>query len=287
MNESLSTYKNRSLLGWDGCDIKMTGFYYLFTSTRECCIFSFLVKDRCGNPKPRWRYRVCGATISPFVPLLRLQSSLSYIRLLRCILPVDSDKASLYRLVLEHGDFGIHNMSITLDANSRPLVTFVYDWETGHHPACYLIPSVDEGRLWSSGGQEWQPINRSNRGGQNSGGPRRAHEMCEGILQGMFCVQAISFLVYEQRSNCILPRRLSTNRHPCTNVQYMEGKDARHLWYSWKKLARWGSGKLFRWSGNLGWEKDGCASRIGEIKWPLFPAITFLAPSVAQLILLK
>ena len=46
-------------------------------------------------------------------------------------MPAASDKTFLYRLVLEHGDFGIHNMSIALDANSRPLVTYVYDWETG------------------------------------------------------------------------------------------------------------------------------------------------------------
>ena len=55
----------------------------------------------------------------------------SLLRLLPYILPADSDKTSLYRLVLEHGDFGIHNMSITLDASRRPLVTSLYDWETG------------------------------------------------------------------------------------------------------------------------------------------------------------
>ena len=53
----------------------------------------------------------------------------SLLRLLPYILPADSDKTSLYRLVLEHGDFGVHNMSITLDANGRPLVTSLYDWE--------------------------------------------------------------------------------------------------------------------------------------------------------------
>jgi hypothetical protein len=52
-------------------------------------------------------------------------------------MPADSDQASLYRLVLDHGDFGIHNMSITKDANSQPLVTSLYDWETG----C-IVPAI-------------------------------------------------------------------------------------------------------------------------------------------------
>ena len=42
----------------------------------------------------------------------------------------DSNKPRpvLYRLVLEHGDFGIHNMSITPDTHA---VTSLFDWETG------------------------------------------------------------------------------------------------------------------------------------------------------------
>jgi hypothetical protein len=46
-------------------------------------------------------------------------------------MPADRDQTSFYRLVLDHGDFGIHNMSITRDANGQPLVTSLYDWETG------------------------------------------------------------------------------------------------------------------------------------------------------------
>ena len=49
----------------------------------------------------------------------------------------DSDQNSFYRLVLEHGDFGIHNMSITTDADGQPLVTSLYDWET----AC-IVPAI-------------------------------------------------------------------------------------------------------------------------------------------------
>lgn len=45
--------------------------------------------------------------------------------------PADNGEDALYRLVLEHGDFGIHNMSITTDKDGQPLVTSLYDWETG------------------------------------------------------------------------------------------------------------------------------------------------------------
>lgn len=54
------------------------------------------------------------------------------LRALPSILPADSKQPSLYRLVLEHGNFGLHNMSITLDANHNPLVTSLYDWEAGN-----------------------------------------------------------------------------------------------------------------------------------------------------------
>ncbi|OBT38723.1 hypothetical protein VE00_10763 [Pseudogymnoascus sp. WSF 3629] len=65
----------------------------------------------------------------------------SLLRLIPHILPAEDnesgDEPSLYRLVLEHGDFGIHNMSIALEANDQPLVTSLYDWETG----C-IVPAI-------------------------------------------------------------------------------------------------------------------------------------------------
>ena len=67
---------------------------------------------------------------------------------LQPMLPADSKQPSLYRLVLEHGDFGIHNVPITLDAKGQPLVAPFYDWDR----ACYLVRSIDEFMLWSSGG---------------------------------------------------------------------------------------------------------------------------------------
>lgn len=61
----------------------------------------------------------------------------SLLHVLPHIFPADSKQPSLYRFVLEHGDFGIHNMSITLDPNGQPLVTSLYDWETG-----VILPAI-------------------------------------------------------------------------------------------------------------------------------------------------
>ena len=53
----------------------------------------------------------------------------SLLSLIPYIMPQESaEKPTLYRLVLEHGDFGIHKMSITEDDYR---VTSLFDWETG------------------------------------------------------------------------------------------------------------------------------------------------------------
>lgn len=57
-------------------------------------------------------------------------------RLIPHILPVDDENGTLYRLVIEHGDFGIHNMSIE-STEQGPRITSLYDWET----AC-IVPAI-------------------------------------------------------------------------------------------------------------------------------------------------
>ena len=61
-------------------------------------------------------------------------------------MPTHSTEVSLYRLVLEHGDFGIHNTSIIKEVNSEPLVTSLYDWET----AC-IVPALLSDPLVAAG----------------------------------------------------------------------------------------------------------------------------------------
>ena len=54
----------------------------------------------------------------------------SLLRLVPHILPED-DETSLYRLVFEHGDFGIHNVWIAKNSNGQPSITSIFDLETG------------------------------------------------------------------------------------------------------------------------------------------------------------
>ncbi|KAK0723087.1 hypothetical protein B0T26DRAFT_740131 [Lasiosphaeria miniovina] len=79
------------------------------------------------------------ATVGPITAAAKQ----SLLRLVPHIIPTDGDQTALCRLVLEHGDFGIHNMSIKMDANGQPLVT-LYDWETGCEKAAPLFIRVPD-----------------------------------------------------------------------------------------------------------------------------------------------
>ena len=72
------------------------------------------------------------ATVGPIAAAAKQ----SLLQLIPHIIPLHDDGKALYRLVLKHGDLGIHNMSITKDENGLPLVTSVHDWET----AC-IVPA--------------------------------------------------------------------------------------------------------------------------------------------------
>lgn len=61
----------------------------------------------------------------------------SLLRLIPHIMPMGDDGNGLYRFVIDHGDFGIHNMSIAMDVKQQPRITSVYDWETG----C-IVPAI-------------------------------------------------------------------------------------------------------------------------------------------------
>lgn len=63
----------------------------------------------------------------------------SLLRLIPLILPAEGDNDEvLYRFVLQHDDFGVHNMSVYVDEQTRDLrLNSVYDWETG----C-IVPAI-------------------------------------------------------------------------------------------------------------------------------------------------
>ncbi|KAJ6589124.1 hypothetical protein B0H19DRAFT_1014234 [Mycena capillaripes] len=64
---------------------------------------------------------------------MALRAKKSLLQLLPLIMPPERDPGHFYRLVLDHGDFGIHNMTIT----DTPTVTSLYDWESG-----YIVPAI-------------------------------------------------------------------------------------------------------------------------------------------------
>ncbi|KAI0103754.1 3-hydroxybutyryl-CoA dehydratase [Nemania sp. FL0031] len=103
--------------------------------TREFCValFTSKIEATIKNIGDMIGWESDNVTVGPIAAAAKQ----SFLRLIPYIMPTDSDQAFLYRLVLEHGDFGIHNMSITIDENGQPLVTSLYDWETG----C-IVPAI-------------------------------------------------------------------------------------------------------------------------------------------------
>ncbi|KAJ4307449.1 hypothetical protein N0V84_012723 [Fusarium piperis] len=96
--------------------------------TREFCVALFTAKIEAtiGNIGDMIGWEEDNNTVGPIAAAAKQQ----LLHLIPHILP-EGDQTCLYRLVLDHGDFGVHNMSITMDADDRLLVTSVYDWETG------------------------------------------------------------------------------------------------------------------------------------------------------------
>lgn len=104
--------------------------------TREFCIAMFEEKIRAIIPKlgERMGFDDDNYVVSPIVA----SAKRSLLRCLPSILPPDSIlQPTLYRLVLEHGDFGIHNMSIGFDADHNPVITSLFDWEAGN-----IVPAI-------------------------------------------------------------------------------------------------------------------------------------------------
>lgn len=62
------------------------------------------------------------------------------LRLVPLVLPKSTfwlKESTMYRFVLDHGDFGVHNMTVAMDTQGQPRVTSVYDWEGGS-----IVPAI-------------------------------------------------------------------------------------------------------------------------------------------------
>lgn len=101
--------------------------------TRDFCVALFTAKIEAtiGNIGDMIGWDSDHNTVGPMAAAAKQ----SLLRLIPHMMPVG--EASLYRLVLDHGDFGIHNMSIMEDGDDKLLVTSVYDWEVG----C-IVPAI-------------------------------------------------------------------------------------------------------------------------------------------------
>lgn len=156
--------------------------------TREFCdaLFTSKIEATIGNIGDMIGWEDDNNTVGPIAAAAKQ----SLLRLIPHIMPADSDQTSLYRLVLEHGDFGIHNMSITMDANGQPLVTSLYDWETG----C-IVPAILSDPLMAV----WVDlVTDENVAPSFIRVPDDAtYAMGEAIFHGTSFVQASSFSLYE------------------------------------------------------------------------------------------
>ncbi|KAK1248583.1 hypothetical protein MKX08_006803 [Trichoderma sp. CBMAI-0020] len=103
--------------------------------TREFCIVLFISKIEATikNIGDMIGWESDHNTVGPIAAAAKG----SLLRLIPHIMPKGDDEDVLYRFVIDHGNFGIHNMSIAMDMKQQPFITSVYDWETG----C-IVPAI-------------------------------------------------------------------------------------------------------------------------------------------------
>lgn len=103
------------------------------TPTQDFCIALFTSKIHATikNLGDMIAWESDNETVGP----IAVSAKQSLLRLIPHIFPQETaPKPTLYRLVLDHGDFGIHNMCIETDGCT---ITSVFDWET----AC-IVPAL-------------------------------------------------------------------------------------------------------------------------------------------------
>ncbi|KAJ6591173.1 hypothetical protein DFH09DRAFT_1420151 [Mycena vulgaris] len=156
----------------------------------------------------------------------------SVLRLIPVILPVDENQGGSYRLVLEHGNFGIHNMSVT-EANTR-IVTSVHARETGHIvPASCSVRSTNE---------HWDRLGNKRR--RLSLLVRNAYEHARHYFRVTHF-----YLAPHPKLNVTL---ILNERAPQYIPAIEAGKDARYVWFAfntWREeILKSTLGKLRSWA---------------------------------------
>ncbi len=176
-----------------------------------------------------------------------LAAKQSLLRAVPYLLPPDTPEQSLYRFVLEHGDFGIHNTTIMKQASGEPLVTSLFDWETACiRPALLSDPLVAAGPV--------DLIVDENAGPSVARLPRDSTP-ADIEMYGAWASHYIKVVCYTFRSsNEVLPEdsRVSQGLYleaPGYETAIRAGKDFRHLWLA---LRDWHGGDSEEFFGALG-----------------------------------
>lgn len=130
----------------------------------------------------------------------------SFLHLIPHIIPQEvADKPILYRLVLDHCDFGIHNMSITTDEYT---ITSVFDWETG----C-IVPAILSDPLMAVGVDLVTDMN--------------AAPSITRVPSYVTPDECVSYMEWATRYFNVLYERA-----PDYKTVIQAGRDARHLWFA-------------------------------------------------------
>ncbi|MCJ1463902.1 hypothetical protein MMC07_002511 [Pseudocyphellaria aurata] len=205
-------------------EFKPKSFSVPVAPTREFWIhvFESKIKATIQNEGDMIGWEDDEETVGP----IALAAKRSLLRAIPHIMPLESTEVSLYRLVLEHGDFGIHNASITKDVNGEPLVTSLYDWET----AC-IVPALLFDVLVAV-----SPVDLTT---DEEGGPcvTRLPENPTSIELETYATWAQHYI-----------KKLYTEA-PDYEIAIKAGKDVRHLWFA---LRDWHGGNSEEFFGGLG-----------------------------------
>ncbi|KAI7977527.1 hypothetical protein EIK77_000477, partial [Talaromyces pinophilus] len=61
----------------------------------------------------------------------------SLLRLVPFLLPPETRHGTFYRLVIDHGDYGMWNMTSTIDEDQKPLITSLFGWDMSS-----IVPAI-------------------------------------------------------------------------------------------------------------------------------------------------
>ena len=190
--------------------------------TREFCValFTAKIKATIKNLGDMIGWEDDDNVVGP----VALAAKQSLLRLIPHILPAgsDSEQRATYRLVLEHGDFGIHNMSITKDSDGRPLVTSLYDWET----AC-IVPALLSDPLIAVAGVDLVMDDMATPSITRVAEDETPDNRAQYMTWARQYIKVVACCVSLQRkkvTDVLRAPRLSSIKHPIMNMQARQGR---------------------------------------------------------------